>query len=357
MMREENHLAWVVALLVAIGTTPGCGNKDDSRDGQGSSGGIGSSSGGTGSGDGGTGGGDDGSGETGGDSGGDDDGSDGGDVKFDVPPLPDVGGGDDSECPCAPNADLIFVLSDSAELWAYDPPANTFTQFGAFNCGPPANTFSMGVSREAVAWVMYRPPASNGDIFHVAINNANQCDDPGYTPGQEGFFLFGMAFASNSEQDPCDKLYAHTFDDIEWSEGPGVGMLGVVDPDTLQLTKLGDIDYNGGELTGTGDGRLYAFAGVPDAKLVQYDKDTAQVVETLPLSGLQLTYAFAFAFWGGDFYFFTENGMMGSNSKVTHLDYDESEGAGQALTTINTSAPIRVVGAGVSTCAPLEPPG
>jgi len=356
MMRRCFHVGWVAVWLLAAGTTPGCSDKDDGRDGQGSSGGIGSSSGGTGTGDGGTGdGGDDG---TSGDSGADDGGSDdGGDVKFDVPPLPDVGGGDDSECPCAPNADLIFVLSDSAELWAYDPPANTFIQFGAFNCGPPADTFSMGVSRDAVAWVMYRALSAYGDIFHVAINNANQCDDPGYTPGQQGFELFGMAFVSNSEQDPCDKLYAHTFDDVEWSEGPGVGMLGVVEPDTLQLTKIDDIDYNGGELTGTGDGRLYAFAGVPDAKLVQYDKDTAVVVETLPLTGLQLTYAFAFAFWGGDFYFFTENAGMGSNSKVTHLDYDESEGAGQALTTVNTSAPIRAVGAGVSTCAPLEPPG
>jgi hypothetical protein len=265
-------------------------------------------------------------------------------------------GGDDSKCPCAPNADLIFVLSDSAELWGYDPRTNSFSQYGAFDCGPTALTFSMGVSRQAVAWVMYRPPAANGDIFHVAINDANHCDDPGYTPGQEGFSLFGMAFASNSETDPCDKLYAHSFDDTTWSEGPDAGMLGVVEPDTLVLSKIGDIDYNGGELTGTGDGRLYAFAGVPEAKLVQYDKATAEVIETLPLSGLELTHAFAFAFWGGDFYFFTENGGRGSNSKVTHLDYDESDGAGRALSTINTDAPIRVVGAGVSTCAPLVPP-
>lgn len=289
------------------------------------------------------------------DGGSDDDGTGGGggDPKFDIAGGGDLGssgGGDQGSCPCGENADLIYVLSDNAELWTYSPLANVFTQLGTFDCGVLPTTFSMGVARSAVAWMMHRP---DGDIFHVDVNDANTCTDPGYEPGQEGFNLFGMAFASNSAEDPCDKLYAHTFDDTEWSEGPGVGKLGRVDPVTLQLTEIAPIDYNGGELTGTGDGRLFAFAGVPDAKLVEYDKSTGEVLETTQLAGLQLTYAFAFAFWGGDFYFFTENGMMGSNSKVTKLDHD---GDG-SLTTVNSDAPIRIVGAGVSTCAPFTPPG
>ncbi|HEY8377426.1 MAG TPA: hypothetical protein VIK91_13110, partial [Nannocystis sp.] len=77
--------------------------------------------------------------------------------------------------------------------------------------------------------------------------------------------------------------------------------------------------------------------------------------DVFPLANLPLTNAFAFAFFGGDFYFFTE-GPNPNFSKVTHLDYDDSDGDGQQqLTTINNNAPIRIVGAGVSTCAPFLP--
>ena len=77
------------------------------------------------------------------------------------------------------------------------------------------------------------------------------------------------------------------------------------------------------------------------------------MIETTSLAGLELTNAFAFAFWGGDFYFFTEYGGFPVTSRVTRLDHD---GDG-TLTTVNTNAPIREVGAGVSTCAPIVPPG
>jgi hypothetical protein len=43
-------------------------------------------------------------------------------------------------------------------------------------------------------------------------------------------------------------------------------------------------------------------------------------------------------------------------SRVHHLDYDESDGGGQALTEIVAQAPIRIVGAGASICVPIAPP-
>jgi hypothetical protein len=208
----------------------------------------------------------------------------------------------------------------------------------------------MGVARDGKAWIMFRP---DGRIGLVDVNNANACEMTGYDPHQFGFHLFGMAFASSGPNDPCDHLYLHSFDDVEWSEGQGVGMLGRVDQSTLQVAPVSPIDFNGGELTGTGDGRLFAFAGVPDAKLVEYDKGSGEVVDVIPLAGLQLTNAFAFAFWGGDFWFFTESGGLGTPSKVTVLDHDGTLG----LETLPENAPMRVVGAGVSTCAPLLPQG
>ncbi|MBW2458323.1 MAG: hypothetical protein JRI68_27720 [Deltaproteobacteria bacterium] len=42
-------------------------------------------------------------------------------------------------------------------------------------------------------------------------------------------------------------------------------------------------------------------------------------------------------------------------SRVTHYDFDESEGAGPALDEVLPEAPIRVVGAADSVCVPLTP--
>jgi hypothetical protein len=247
-------------------------------------------------------------------------------------------------CECAPNTDLIYVLSDDGELWSYDPVNNAFDQITA-NLGCPQNAaFSMSVDRNGVAHVMFQ----NDDIYTVDVNNPNQCMDPMYQPGQLGFNKFGMGFVSNDEFDPCDKLYAHSWNGQGgFSEGPNTGRLGRMDPATLVMEEIGFINYNGGELTGTGDGRLFAFAGNP-AKLVEYDKETAQVLATEQLN-MNLTNAFAFGFYGGDFYLFTEANNNPTVSKVTHYDYDDTKG----LSTVVMAAPIRIVGAGVSTCVPL----
>jgi hypothetical protein len=246
-------------------------------------------------------------------------------------------------CSCADNTDLIFVLSDDGELWSFDPLSNQFAMITA-NLGCPQNqAFSMSVDRNGIAHVMFQ----NDDIFTVDVNNPNMCIDPLYQPGQLGFNKFGMGFVSNDQFDPCDKLYAHSWNGQGgFTEGVNSGRMGRLDPETLTMTEIDFIDYNGGELSGTGDGRLFAFAGAP-AKLVEYEKDTAQVIATEQLN-MNLTNAFAFGFYGGDFYMFTE-GNNANFSKVTHYDYDDTK----ALTTVVMQAPIRIVGAGVSTCVPL----
>lgn len=246
-------------------------------------------------------------------------------------------------CDCAENTDLIYVLSDDGELWSFDPMTNMFDQITA-NLGCPQNqAFSMSVDRNGIAHVMFQ----NDDIYTIDVNNPNQCLDPMYQPGQLGFNKFGMGFVSNDQFDPCDKLYAHSWNGQGgFSEGPNTGRLGRMEPDTLVMEEIDFIDYNGGELTGTGDGRLFAFAGAP-AKLVEYEKDTAQVIAVEQLN-MSLTNAFAFGFYGGDFYLFTE-GNNPTFSKVTHYDYDDTK----TLMTVVAQAPMRIVGAGVSTCVPL----
>ena len=60
--------------------------------------------------------------------------------------------------------------------------------------------------------------------------------------------------------------------------------------------------------------------------------------------------AWAFAHWGGRFYIFTTHSTLfgGESSKVLRLDPTTGK-----VTTLLNSSPYRVVGAGVSTCAPV----
>ncbi|MEZ4454417.1 MAG: hypothetical protein R3B09_33505 [Nannocystaceae bacterium] len=289
-------------------------------------------------------------------------GTTGSDFKFDLGETTGLEstGPDDSMCPCADKLDLIYVLSDDRELWTYDPASNAFALVGGLGCPTQNGTFSMGIGRDGYAWIQDTAPQGLnsyiGDLYRLDVNNPANCTDPGYTPGANGWIHFGMAFVSESADDPCDRLYGQHWNGQAgaWSEGPGVGKLGVFDEVALQMNTIGPTNYNGAELTGTGDGRLYAFGGVPDAKLIQFDKQSAAELDTKVFNGFPLTNAFAFAFWGGDFYFFTNSvpDGVGTNSKVTKLDYDGD----MSLTTVNNNAPILVVGAGVSTCAPLKPP-
>jgi hypothetical protein len=332
------------------------------------------------------------------------------------PPL-DSGPG--TGCGCTPGShnELIYVLSDNGELWTYDPESSSFGSVTGLNCGTNS-PYSMAVDPFGMAWILL---TGTSDIHTIDVNQPNGCGDSGYKPGQQGFGLFGMAFATNSATEPCAKLYVHTYSGAgPFGEGPNAGALGVMDPESLTLSKIADIDYNGGELAGTGDGRLFAFAGQNPAKLIEYDKSTGMVLDLIALDGFHKTNASAFAFYRGDAYFFTEAPPSGCAScldqtcpqlrssclaqpacaedlacaiaagdisdvcggslpqalqdcvfvqcgpecfpppsdkisQVTQLDYDGSGGQGRTMTVVNPAAPIRIVGAGASTCVQTIP--
>ena len=60
--------------------------------------------------------------------------------------------------------------------------------------------------------------------------------------------------------------------------------------------------------------------------------------------------SYAFAHWGGQFYIFqtTEDQVGALTSRVARMNPADG-----SLTTVVASSPYQVVGAGVSTCAPL----
>ncbi len=177
----------------------------------------------------------------------------------------------------------------------------------AFVVGPVCGgmtPFSMAVDGSGKAWVLFIDSLSI-QTFDVA--DPGPCVDSGYVRRDPEFGLFGMSFATRSATDSCAELFVHTYDgDGPFSEGPDFGMLGAIDPVTLRLRAIGSIDYDGGELTGTGDGRLFAFAGADPVDLVEYDKSTATALEIIPLDDVRKTSASAVAFYAGDIYIFTE---------------------------------------------------
>jgi hypothetical protein len=250
--------------------------------------------------------------------------------------------------------DGIFVLSDSAELWKYFPETNKFTMLGQIDCGLFDSTFSMAVDRLGFAWVQY----FGGELRKVDVTNVANCSDPGYVAGQVGVDNFGMAFVSNSQFDACDRIYGNSYSGLGgYTEGVNIGDFVGIDPDTLTMSKLGKTNFDGAEVTGTGDGRAFVFGGANPSKLVEMDKAKGVAVKTLPLGGLEINDgAFAFAFFAGDFYFFTDSNGDQFASEVTHMDYDDSDNNGkQDLTVLTEDAPLLIVGAGVSTCAPTIP--
>jgi hypothetical protein len=321
-------------------------------------------------------------------------------------------------CPCTPGRhnQRIFVLSDDNELYTYDPTTNTFEFLAALMCAGLANPYSMAVDEKGIAWIL---SYDSHRIVNVDVNDPGECTDSGYMPGS--FALFGMTFVPEEAWDVCPSLHVHSYSGAGgFSEGEDIGRLGVMDHDALTIGEIGLIDFDGGELAGTRDGRLFAFAGVGPAKLVEYDRSDASVIELVPLDGLSKTSASAFAFHGGDIYFFTEGMPSGCIpcleescpteyatcmadeacadefqcaidgrsltdecggswpaafvtcvnetcysecfpvsslrvSKVTRMDYDESDGPGRTLSVVNEEAPIRIVGADSSPCVPEVP--
>ncbi len=287
------------------------------------------------------------------------------DVGQDDGPSNDNGGGDGGDCPCENVLDGIYVLhsTDPPAIYFYDPPANDFTEIGQLGCaaefGATAN--SMAIDRQGNAWLNYYSLsglAPSGRMYRAPLSGLDQCEDLGYQ-GDGAWYLLGMGYAVDGAASSCDTLFVYNSD--QYSNYPdfvgGGSEFARFDTAEIDLTILGATDYPVGELTGTSDGRMFAIAtvAVDQSILVQLGKSDGAELEATALDGLDITNAFAFAFWGGDVYFFTETSAGAPTSKVTRLDYDNNEGGGLAV--VNADSGLHIAGAGVSTCASFTPPG
>ncbi len=255
----------------------------------------------------------------------------------------DSGAGGAGNSRCASGAEWIYLVDSNNILLQFRPDTLTLTPIGNLNCPSSSGDtpFSMAVDRDATAWVLYQ----SGNIFHVDTSNA-ACTATGFQPGQSGLTNFGMGFVSNDD-DEDETLYVAGGTSVT----VGNATLAWVDTQSLQLSTIGQI--NGWpELTGTGSAQLWAFSPNTNPPTIQrLDKTSGAVAQNFNVSQLAGNpSAWAFAFWGGGFYVFLQRALE-TSTNIWFFDPNT-----QNLTQALGNTGYRIVGAGVSTCAPLVPP-
>jgi hypothetical protein len=265
---------------------------------------------------------------------GDDDGDDGGDDGT-APDAAGTGGN------CASGTELIYVIDQfSARISTFDPSTRTFQDLGSLACPATggATPFSMSVDRQANAWVLY----NNGQLFRVQLPGLS-CAATGWV-SQAGLTVFGMGFSTDEPGGATETLYV----------GGGVSQaqtsftLASIDLASMTATPIGTHSQLP-EMTGTGNAELWGFMTDPtSARVVKFDKATGAIVTNYmqpTLAGTNTGYAFAH--WGGDFWVFL---IKNAEPSTTVYQVDGATGVieGTTPTTGRT-----IVGAGVSTCAPI----
>jgi hypothetical protein len=257
---------------------------------------------------------------------------------FDAPPdivFPDV--------PIVTNCEdagtqYIYVITEDNELYSFYPPTLGFSKIGDISCPGSGTPFSMAVDRSGIAYSVF----TDGNLFQVSTLNA-ACKATTFKANQGGITTFGMGFSG--DVDAGETLY------VAADETNNVtSRLASIDTQTFALNVIGQFQPQGGarcELTGTGDGRLFAFCLPTNGgggQLVNLDPDTAQIISQVPVNVGTSQDAFAYAFYGGLFYIFTGS----SGSTVTTFDPISLQT--KAVSSLGST----IVGAGVSTCAPAK---
>ena len=242
------------------------------------------------------------------------------------------GGGAPDGCDDAAK-NYVYVLGSSRELYRFQPSTLQLSPIAVLNCPGDTigSTFSMAVDRSGTAWVLY----SDGQLYRVSTADG-ACTSTGYNAFTDGWFSgFGMGFVAEGPNTEAETLFLGT------EQG-----LAKLDTQSLQSSLVGGYDTlptTVAELTGTGDGRLFAYFSGSPVTFAEIDKTNAHVVSSAALQGIPQS-SWAFAFWGGSFWLF-------NGPEIRKYDAQT-----QALQLVVPNVGFNIVGAGVSTCAPTIAP-
>lgn len=234
---------------------------------------------------------------------------------------------------------LVYLISFDGDLMSFYPPTRAVKTIGRIACPTNEQPTSMAVDRTGIAYSVF----TNGTVWQLSTATA-ACIATSYAPNQLGFESFGMGFVATGG---IDELYVSDTSGVGAPSGISRG-LARMDTSTFALSFVGDFNppQSRCELTGTGDGRLFGYCldRASGSTINELDKNTANVIASDTLQVGNGGDAFAFAFWGGSFWLFNSPGAT-----TTVTQYDPANKTEKVVTTI----PGTIVGAGVSTCAPL----
>jgi hypothetical protein len=243
-------------------------------------------------------------------------------------------------------ATQIYLMGSDAELWSFYPPTLAFMDIGPIVCPSTGSPNSMGVDRTGTAYVNF----TDGTLSQVDTATA-AC---AATPFNSAAFNFSTQFGMGYVGDPDGGDTLHVGSDSLGMAVQAQASLATIDTTSFTLNLIGPFapaSVFSPELTGTGDGRLFVFYANPNdptgsSLITQVDPGTAQEIASNEIPGVLPGSDYAFAFYGGNFYIFTS--QMGEPSAVTEFIPSTN------TTNVVATAPDTIVGAGVSTCAPMQ---
>jgi hypothetical protein len=251
------------------------------------------------------------------------------------------GSGDDGSNGCASETKLVYTIDQfDNRLSQFDPSTRTFHDLGSLACPTMAGAtpFSMSVDRNGFAWVLY----NSGELFNVSITSLICAKTTWASPNN--MKVFGMGFSTDQAGGTAETLFI----------GGGLTQtqasftLAKIDTATLGATTIAS-EPALPEMTGNSNAELWGFfTNTTTAHVVQFDKATGGMIHDFPeptLAGTNTGYAFAH--WGGDYWVF-----LIKNAEPSTSVYQVDGVTGLIKTTTPTTGRT-IVGAGVSTCAPV----
>ena len=278
-------------------------------------------------------------------------------TRTDVPTDRSGGDGDvGGEVPvddCAEGLKLIYVLDEDSTLYSFDPRIDgmaAFHEIGSVNCASGGGPNSMAVSRDGYAYALfgqYDPFFGTWQclgVNRVALDTAACLGSTPFACGSDGFDKFGMGYATDTPGSTVETLFLGDSTDAR---------LGTLDIPIGTTREIGALPEQGGEFTGNAEGELWGFFPylVPPA-VIQIAQDTGAEVRRFDLPTLDSMSTaeggeWAFAYFGHAFYIFYSVQPRDTSTNVYRLDYDGT------VTVRTPDTGMHIVGAGVSTCAPI----
>jgi hypothetical protein len=241
---------------------------------------------------------------------------------------------------CVEASRWIYTVDQANQLSRFDPSTLTFTDIAVLQCPVSQGPNSMAVDQNAVAWVAYndgnlcRVDTSTGSCQATSFKSTNKTD----------IQKFGMGFVFDPSTGR-DTLYIAGNADLVGSQST----LATVSFPELLVAPIGTVSAGMPEMTGTGDGQLWGFApsqasSVKIATLFRIDPNSGRTLESYTYPSLSGGSSWAMKFWGGYFWLFLDNSVYRVNRDTPKLVESVSVRGNHGY----------IVGAGVSTCAPLQ---